>query len=184
MIRKLMVATAVSGLALSTAWAQSPPTSPSPSAPPSVSQGSESSPGSTATTGVSESRPGTPNVIAAQQPQQWLASKFKGTNVIGPDDQKIGDVSDILFDKNGKIDALVVGVGGFLGIGSKDVALSMNSFQVVPGENGKSDQLKLSMNKDQLKQAAEFKPYNPPSTTTGSGSSSGTTRPTGGSTAR
>ena len=46
-----------------------------------------------------------------------MASKFKGTDVIGTDDQKIGDVSDILFDKSGKIEAYVVGVGGFLGIG-------------------------------------------------------------------
>ena len=41
----------------------------------------------------------------SQKPDQWLASKFKGTDVIGSDDKKIGDVSDILFDKDGKIEA-------------------------------------------------------------------------------
>ena len=51
--------------------------------------------------------------------------------MIGSDDKKIGDVSDILFDKDGKIEAYVVGVGGFLGIGSKDVALAPSAFQVV-----------------------------------------------------
>ena len=41
-------------------------------------------------------------------------------------------MSDILFDKDGKIEAYVVGVGGFLGIGAKDVALAPSAFQIVP----------------------------------------------------
>ena len=41
--------------------------------------------------------------IAAQKPDQWLASKFSGTDVIGPNNEKIGDVNDVLFDKDGKI---------------------------------------------------------------------------------
>ncbi len=99
--------------------------------------------------------------------------------MIGTDNEKIGDVSDILFDKQGKVDAVIIGVGGFLGIGQKDVALPLSSFQVVPakssGNDSSSDKLRLSMNKDQLKQMAEFKPLNTSSTsTTGSGS---TTRP-------
>jgi sporulation protein YlmC with PRC-barrel domain len=108
-----------------------------------------------------------------------LASKFKGTDVIGSDDKKIGDVSDILFDKDGKIEAYIVGVGGFLGIGSKDVALAPNAFQVVPGDKSKneSDKLRLSMTKDQLKEAANFEPYKEPRQTTGMGPA--TTRPLG-----
>jgi sporulation protein YlmC with PRC-barrel domain len=113
--------------------------------------------------------------ITQQKSDQWLASKLRGTNVIGNDDAKIGDVSDILLDKKGKVEGLVVGVGGFLGIGSKDVALPMSSFQVIPGSDGKNDQLKLSMTKDQLKEMAEFKPLTPPPATTGA--APGTTRP-------
>ena len=103
--------------------------------------------------------------VNSQRQDQYLASKFKGTDVIGADDKKIGDVSDILFDKDGKIEAYVVGVGGFLGIGSKDVALAPSAFQVVPGDKSKneSDKLRLSMTKDQLKQAANFEPYKAPS---------------------
>ena len=83
--------------------------------------------------------PSSAQFINSQRPDQFLASKFKGTDVIGADNEKIGDVSDILFDKSGKIDAYVVGVGGFLGIGSKDVALSPSSFQVVPGDKSKNE---------------------------------------------
>ena len=117
--------------------------------------------------------------VNSQRSDQFLASKFKGTNVIGSDDQKIGDVSDILFDKDGKIEAYVVGVGGFLGIGAKDVALAPSAFQIVAGDKSKneSDKLKVSMTKDELKQAANFEPYKAPSSTTGMGGPAGTTRP-------
>ena len=111
----------------------------------------------------------------AQKPDQWLSSKFSGTDVVGADNQKIGDVTDILFDKNGKIEAYIVSVGGFLGIGAKDVALAPSS---VPGDarpkaTPSYERLKLSMTKDQLQQAASFEPYNPPvqRQTTGAGGS-------------
>jgi sporulation protein YlmC with PRC-barrel domain len=108
--------------------------------------------------------------VSSPKPEQMLASKFKGTDVIGADNAKIGDVSDILFDKDGKIEAYVVGVGGFLGIGAKDVALAPSAFTIVPGDKSKNeaDKLKISMTKNQLKEAANFEPYNPPKTTTGS----------------
>src|SRR5262245_66203826 len=44
-------------------------------------------------------------------------------NVYDPSDQKIGDVTDLLVDRNGRITTAIVAVGGFLGIGDKDVAV-------------------------------------------------------------
>ena len=107
---------------------------------------------------------------------------------MGPDDQKIGDVSDVLFDKDGKIEAYVVSVGGFLGLGSKNVALAPSAFQVLPADSNSSYQrLKLSMSKDQLQQAANFEPYSPPAparTTTGTGGGGGGMTPPSPSTSR
>jgi sporulation protein YlmC with PRC-barrel domain len=112
--------------------------------------------------------------VTAQKPDQWLATKFKGTDVLGSDNQKIGDVSDILFDKTGKVEAFVVSVGGFLGMGSKEVALAPSSFDVVPGQNGSADKLKLAATKDELKQAQNFARYEPPRpSTTGAGGAMG-----------
>ena len=126
------------------------------------------------------------NFVSSQKPDQWLASKFKGTDVVGSDNQKIGDVSDILFDKSGKVEAFVISVGGFLGAGSKEVALAPSSFDVVPGSNGSADKLKLAATKDQLKDAQSFARYKPPRpATTGTGSSSGMgggMKPSGGTT--
>jgi hypothetical protein len=106
-------------------------------------------------------------VITEQKPDQLLASKFKGTDVVGNNNEKIGDVNDMLFDKDGKILAYIVGVGGFLGIGSKDVALSPASFQIMPANDRDSMKLKLSMTKDELKSAAEFKAHKDATSTTG-----------------
>jgi hypothetical protein len=116
--------------------------------------------------------------INSQKSDQFLASSFKGTDVVGPDDKKIGDISDILFDKNGKIEAYVVSVGGFLGIGSKHVALEPSAFQIVSGDKSKNenDKIKVALDKEQLTQAANFEPYKAPQQTTGMG-----TRPAGGS---
>src|SRR5215467_13945717 len=76
--------------------------------------------------------------IASQSTDQWVFSKFKGTDVLGPDNAHIGNVNDMLFDKQGKILGLIVGVGGFLGIGEKNVAIDMSAFQPVPASTGSS----------------------------------------------
>ena len=161
MTKKLLIGTAIGALMVSGALAQTPtsPAAPSPSA---------AKPNATA---QAQPNTGKANFVLSQKPDQWLASKFKGTDVMSADNKKIGDVTDILFDKTGKIEAYVVSVGGFLGMGAKEVALAPNSFDVVPGQKGKSNVLKLSLNQDELKQAQNFKPYEPPrpATTTGSG---------------
>jgi len=185
MLKKLALISAVSAFAIGTALAQSP--NPPSSSSPSMSQDKPSATSqdkpSAATTPSTGSGMKSADFIAAQKPDQFLASKFKGTNVLGSDNQKIGDISDILFDKNGKIDAYVVSVGGFLGIGSKEVALAPSAFQMMPGDpnsaTDKSPKLKTSMTKDQLKEAANFEPYKEPRATTGSGG--GAPRPSGSS---
>src|SRR4029078_8342583 len=151
-----------------------PPTTPAPTA---------ATPAPTAATPAPTAKSADAKFVNSQRQDQYLASKFKGTDVIGSDDKKIGDVSDILFDKDGKIEAYVVGVGGFLGIGSKDVALAPNAFQVVPGDKSKneSDKLRLSMTQDELNKAANSEPYKAPSSTTGMGSTT-PTRPAPGGT--
>ena len=71
-------------------------------------------------------------------------------------------MSDILFDKDRKILAYIVGVGGFLGIGSKDFAVEPASFQMVPGSSATDFKLRLSMTADELKAAPAFEPYKDP----------------------
>ena len=167
MLKKIMAAAAVSALALTSAMAQTS-TSPSSSSPPAAAAPATPAPPPTAAApatpapSASASTSGKANFVTTQTSDQWLASKFKGTDVVGTDDKKIGDVSDILFDKDKKILAYIVGVGGFLGIGAKDVALDPASFQAVPGKDATDFQLRLSMTKDELKAAPTFEPYHAP----------------------
>ena len=181
MLKKLMLTTALTGLMIGVAAAQGTGTPQSPANPPAPAAKSQPAAPTAKSSEMTTPAPSssTAKFINSQQPDQYLASKFKGTNVIGPDDAKIGDVSDILFDRDGKVIGYVVGVGGFLGIGAKNVALEPAAFQVVAGDKSKneSDKLKVSMTKDQLQQAANFEPYKAPSSTTGMG---GQSRPTPG----
>jgi len=180
MLKKLALMSAVSLFAMGTAFAQSPTTPPTTSSPPAASdtksdmKPSEPKSDMKASEMKSDMKAGNAQFVAAQKPDQWLAAKFKGTDVVGPDDQKVGDISDILFDKNGtKIDAYIVSVGGFLGMGSKHVALAPSAFQSIPADPNSatsSPKLKISMTKDQLKDAPNFEPYKEPSrATTGTG---------------
>jgi sporulation protein YlmC with PRC-barrel domain len=156
MLKRIMAVAAVSGLALTSALAQTttPSATPAPSA-------SNPAPSSTATAPAANPA-GKATFVTKQTSDQHLASKFNGTDVVGADDAKIGDVSDVLFNKDNKVIAFIVGVGGFLGIGSKDVAIDPASFQVVPGKDATDYKLRLSMTKDELKAAAAFEPYAPP----------------------
>ena len=172
MLKRIMAVAAVSGLALTSALAQStttPSTTPTPSA-------ANPAPTSTATAPTANPA-GKANFVTQQSADQHLASKFKGTDVIGADDAKIGDVSDLLFDKDRKIIAFIVGVGGFLGIGSKDVAIEPASFQLVPGKDQNDFKLRLAMTKDELKAAPAFEPYQAPRPVSSSNTSP--TRPMG-----
>src|SRR5438874_12952452 len=77
-------------------------------------------------------------------------------NVYDPGDNKIGDIKDVLVDKEGKIIAMIVGVGGFLGAGEKDVAVPFNAVQFKTKDNNRW-YLVMNATKDQLKSAKGFK---------------------------
>jgi sporulation protein YlmC with PRC-barrel domain len=75
--------------------------------------------------------------------------------VYDPSDAKIGEIMDVLVTPEGNINALIVGVGGFLGAGEKDVAVPFNAIK----HTNKNGKIYLTMNttKDALKAAPGFK---------------------------
>jgi sporulation protein YlmC with PRC-barrel domain len=92
-----------------------PPPSPSASTPPAPPAG-----GSTAMGGTMQNL----------QQGQFLASDLIGTRVVGQNNESIGDVNDVVMGRDGKAMAVIVGVGGFLGIGEKDVAIPFEQAQI------------------------------------------------------
>jgi sporulation protein YlmC with PRC-barrel domain len=83
-------------------------------------------------------------------------------DVYDPSDNHIGQVKDVLVDKSGKIHSLVIGVGGFLGAGEKDVLVAFDAVQ--PTMKDKKMYLVMNATKDSLKAAPGFK-YDSNSTT-------------------
>ena len=84
-------------------------------------------------------------------------------SVYDPNNNKIGEVMDVLVDKTGKVTSLIVGVGGFLGDDKKDVAVPFDAVHVTSKDNNKW-YLVMNTTKDELKSAPGFK-YDRNSTT-------------------
>lgn len=76
-------------------------------------------------------------------------------SVYDPQNNKIGDVNDVLTSKDGKIETLIIGVGGFLGVGEKDVAVPFEAVKIVKKDDKPT--LVMDTTKDALKQARGFK---------------------------
>ena len=70
--------------------------------------------------------------ITQVQPDQWQASNLEGLDVYSSNNgDKIGDISDLIFNDSGKLQAVVIGVGGYLGIGERDVAVPFDQIRFV-----------------------------------------------------
>jgi sporulation protein YlmC with PRC-barrel domain len=61
----------------------------------------------------------------------WRASKLKGVNVYNNSNEKIGDIEELMLDNTGRIVAVVIGVGGFLGMGEHNVAVPFSDLKFV-----------------------------------------------------
>jgi len=71
----------------------------------------------------------------------WRSTKLIGLDIYNRADEKIGDINEILLDKDGRVKAVVIGVGGFLGMGEHDVAVPMSklTFSEEPHKSAKAD---------------------------------------------
>jgi sporulation protein YlmC with PRC-barrel domain len=61
----------------------------------------------------------------------WRASKLIGVNVYNDQDEKLGSISEVLLDKSGKVDGVIIGVGGFLGMGQRDIKVELSKLKFV-----------------------------------------------------
>ena len=67
--------------------------------------------------------------VTQETDSQWRASKLIGLSVYDPQNQKVGSIREILVSKEGNPEVAVIGVGGFLGIGAKDVGLPFKALK-------------------------------------------------------
>jgi len=171
MLKNLLTGAAVVALTTSVGLAQTSQTPP-------VSQPVETMP---STTAPSNTAPGTMNqaprvpstgttaagsaisFMTQQTGDQWLVTNFVNRSVYGQDGASIGDINDLLIDKNGSIQAVIVGVGGFLGIGEKDVALPFTAIELMrdPAATSEDRSVRLTVRatREDLRAAPAFVEY-------------------------
>ena len=136
--------------------------------------------------------------MTQQALDQWRAAKLVGVGVYDSDQKKVGSIRDILMDHDGNAQTIVIGIGGFLGIGTKDVAVPFKSVQwrtesreltvnspnsvangtppatvktdpaATEASQGYPDKAMIAMTEEQLKAAPEFQYAASPATAGGS----------------
>lgn len=138
--------------AIAPAFAQTSTTTPN--APATTNSGTMNSTTGSAAPMTSAAASG--EYITQQSATQMSANDYIGKAIYNAENNSIGDVNDLILEQDGGIVAAVVGVGGFLGIGEKDVAVPMSKLTMSRDEN-QNVRLTTTETADSLKAAPEFK---------------------------
>jgi sporulation protein YlmC with PRC-barrel domain len=93
--------------------------------------------------------------MSSLPPNSFTITDYYKQDVYDNGKNSVGKIDDVLIDKSGKVTALIVGVGGFLGIGEKDVALPFAAVKAEKKDN--KWYLTVGETKDSLKSAAGYK---------------------------
>ncbi|WP_187273719.1 PRC-barrel domain-containing protein [Methylobacterium sp. WL8] len=93
--------------------------------------------------------------FVAQSPDDMVSSKLVGQSIINGANETIGEIADVVIGFDGKVKAWVVGVGGFLGIGTKYVAVDPSALHL-QRIDGKALRAVINTDKDQLRAAPEY----------------------------
>lgn len=85
----------------------------------------------TATTDSTKMAPAAASDTSSSLQGDWRASKLVGLNVYNDKNESVGSINDLLTDKTGNIKAVIIGVGGFLGVGEHLVSVSFDKVKFV-----------------------------------------------------
>lgn len=94
--------------------------------------------------------PASPTLVPAASAD---TRKLIGRNIKNAQDETIGEIKSIYIDKEGKVDSVMVSVGGFLGVGDREVRIAWSDLQVM--NNG--EKVVVNMTKEELKARPEYK---------------------------
>ena len=98
------------------------------------------------------------NFLTEPGDQMLMSSAVGAILVYGPNGEEVGDVEDVVLGFDGEVVAVVVGVGGTLGLAEKLVAVPMDHVTVSKGEEKDSYRVDLSLDRATLDAAPKFKP--------------------------
>jgi hypothetical protein len=159
MIKHGLTAAALASVLALPAYAQMSGTSPS-STPSAPSAGTPAPATTGSDTGAAGNGHAQAGFLHQQDQSEWRSSKLVGASVYGPGNKSIGSIDDLIVDPKGGIKAAVIGVGGFLGVGQKDVAVPFDALNIQRKPNSSSiDKITVTYSKQQLSQAPTFAYY-------------------------
>lgn len=173
----IIAAALMTSTALAPAFAQTNNAAPAtPAAPTAPAEANTMAPAPSA--GSDMSAAGDATYLTEQSETQVSANDYIGKQIYNANNESIGDVNDLILEENGGIVAAVVGVGGFLGIGEKDVALPMSKISMArDAENNNDVRLTTTETAEALQSAPEFKTLADKQAATDATTTSSTTAP-------
>jgi sporulation protein YlmC with PRC-barrel domain len=123
---------------------------------PATPEASQSTEQPKADTTAEQPTPSDSNIaVTVDATKTVLATNFIGSSVYTASNENVGDINDLIFDEKGVIQAVIVGVGGFLGMGEKDVALPPDKITVTKDENN-AVKLTVQASREELESAPAF----------------------------
>jgi hypothetical protein len=146
----------------------SPPSAEAPAAPDQASPPSAEAPQpiEPAAPKSAEAPSGT-QFLSKQESSDYLASGLIGQSVYNSQDEAIGSISDLVTDDSGKVVAVLIGSGGFLGMGQKDVAVRFEDLRLAR-EDDNNLQVIVTIDKDTLASAPDYEKLSEQDVTVGS----------------
>jgi len=114
-------------------------------------------PGTTPTEDTAQAPAAGGDYLTAQSDEQISANTYIGQSVYNSGDESIGKISDLIMAKSGGVDAAVIGVGGFLGIGEKWVAVPFEKIAITQVPDSDDVKLTTTETAESLQAAPEFK---------------------------
>ncbi|WP_376871614.1 PRC-barrel domain-containing protein [Albirhodobacter sp. R86504] len=87
---------------------------------------------------------------------QMTADGLEGVTVYGPQDESVGDINSLVLSDDGKIETVVVNVGGFLGMGEKSVGVTFDELQILTQDDGDDYRIYIDSTVEALKAQPEF----------------------------
>ena len=94
--------------------------------------------------------------VTEQPASEWLARVYLGAKVLNAAGETVGDINDLVFSRTGQISTVVLGVGGFLGVGERNVGVPFDALTYKSDKDG-ARIIVVALSKDALKLAPPFK---------------------------
>lgn len=88
---------------------------------------------------------------------ELTADKLQGATVYGPNDENVGEINRLILDDSGKIQRVVLDVGGFLGMGERQIAVTLDELNIVRTDDGSDFRVYVDANQANLKAQPEYK---------------------------